>query len=355
MSDNAASSLPVSNQLTATQSEFLPGITFLASGFFPRLLARKSFQARERLARKFEQYFAENHHVHGGSAALLARERHGISTGLPACDRARGEVGSTMALVNNTIPSTFWLICHVFSQPTILEECRCELFRTVRVEPDGTNTLDLVQVRSHCPVLVSMLNEVYRYHGVGTVLIRQVVEDHMLNDTYLLKKGGFVLMPTSVQHYSEAVWGPDVSTMRFNMSLFLTLTGVCQPPSLKQVNIFNHRRFIGTGSCDPSKRHDPAGFRVFGGGALLCPGRHFANNAILAFAAMVILRFDMNPVVRDPSPGCTGWDSIKVESSFGLNIARMLLQPESDVQVEMTTSKTWAGRPGVLWRVQVLG
>lgn len=118
-----------------------------------------------------------------------------------------------MSLVNNTVPSTFWLIYHSFSDSAILEECRQELYKAVKVEQDGTHTLDLSDVIAHCPLLISTLNEVYRYHGVGTTLIRQVTEDHMLNGTYLLKKGNFVIMPTSVQHYSQGVWGRDVSQL----------------------------------------------------------------------------------------------------------------------------------------------
>ncbi|KAI0894406.1 cytochrome P450 oxidoreductase [Annulohypoxylon nitens] len=308
--------------------DFVPGVRYFVIGLFPKLFARKSFEAREFLSKAFEYYFEEGHHLEGASASALARTEHGITKGLPLSDRARGEVGFAMSLVNNTVPSTFWLIYHIFSNPAILEECRQELYKAVKVEHDGTHTLDLSDVIAHCPLLISTLNEVYRYHGVGTTLIRQVTEDHMLNGTYLLKKGNFVIMPTSVQHYSQGVWGPDV-------------------------NIFNHRRFVqehvkGRTGPDPSKRHNPDGFRVFGGGALLCPGRHFANNSILAFAALVILRFDIRPVA-------SGWESVRVENSFGMNVARMLLQPENDLRVEMasTPSRIRTGDKATTLRVQL--
>lgn len=198
--------------LTLTRSEFLHGVPFFASGFFPSVFARKSFKARESLASRFEQYFSENHHLNGGSAVLLSRQAHGVATGLPACDRARGEIGSSMALLNNIVPSVCWLVYHIFSEPAILETCRHQLSQAVEIEADGTRTLDLGRVKSSCPILLSTLNEIYRYYGVATVLVRQVVEDHMLNKAYLLKKGSLVLMPTSAQHFSQAEWGPDVST-----------------------------------------------------------------------------------------------------------------------------------------------
>ena len=92
------------------------------------------------------------------------------------------------------------------------------------------------------------------------------MEDHMLDNKYLLKKGSTVLIPGPVQHTSSSAWGPNVSD-------------------------FNHRRFLPN-----EKRHQPVAFRGFGGGTTLCPGRHFASTEILAFTALLILRFDITPV-----------------------------------------------------------
>lgn len=192
-------------------SDFLPGVPYFAIGGPSRILAGKSFRAREALAQSFEQYFAGLKHLQGGSDALLARQRHGIDTGLPACDRAKGEIGSVMALTNNTVSSAFWLLYHIFADPAILDDCRRELSDIVHLDPDGTRCISLDRILSQCPTILATLNEVYRFYGVGTILVRQVVEDHLLDKTYLLKKGNIVLMPTSIQHYSEATWGPDVS------------------------------------------------------------------------------------------------------------------------------------------------
>lgn len=197
------------------RSEFLVGVPFFASGFFPKVFARKSLKARESLASRFEQYFRENPQLNGGSSALRARQAHGVATGLPDCDRARGEIGSSMALLNNIVPSVCWMVYHIFSEPAILQMCREQLLQAVTVEADGSRSLDLRKVKAHCPILLSTLNEIYRYYGVATILVREVVEDHMLNKAYLLKKGSFVLMPTSAQHFSQAEWGPDVSLDAF--------------------------------------------------------------------------------------------------------------------------------------------
>lgn len=110
------------------------------------------------------------------------------------------------------------------------------------------------------------------------------------------------------------------------------------------------------GATDNSKRLGPAGSRVFGGGPLLCPGRHFAHNVVLTTAAMVVLRFDMRPVCRGVAPCDLGWNSVKAADEYGLGVARVMLQPENDMCVKLTSSHGKGGRsaqPVAPWRVQL--
>jgi hypothetical protein len=43
-------------------------------------------------------------------------------------------------------------------------------------------------------------------------------------------------------------------------------------------------------------RYPASEFRGFGGGHVLCPGRHFASTEVLAFLALLLVRFSMRPV-----------------------------------------------------------
>lgn len=123
-----------------------------------------------------------------------------------------------------------------------------------------------------------------------------------------------------------------------------------------QANKFKHERFMdGKGSFDPSKRHHTTGLRVFGGGALLCPGRHLANDVILSFAAMMILRLDLRPIHDGPSLAGNHWDALKAENSFGMSIARVLLQPDKEIQVAMAPSRQFSGENGASWRLRLSG
>lgn len=89
---------------------------------------------------------------------------------------------------------------------------------------------------------------------------------------------------------------------------------------------FNPRRFLpGTKAC----RRD-VWFRAFGGGKILCPGRHFATNEVLAVVAMFVARFDMTPV------GAAGGEW-KYPTSKNTNVAAVVMQPDEDIEVEIKT------------------
>ncbi|EQL35225.1 hypothetical protein BDFG_02981 [Blastomyces dermatitidis ATCC 26199] len=47
------------------------------------------------------------------------------------------------------------------------------------------------------------------------------------------------------------------------------------------------------------KRKTPFTFRPFGGGTVLCPGRHFVTAGVLSFVILLLLRFDLKPAIKD--------------------------------------------------------
>lgn len=114
-------------------------------------------------------------------------------------------------------------------------------------------------------------------------------------------RGNTVLIPSAVQHSSSPAWGDNVHE-------------------------FNYKRFM------KPKKHNPIAFRAWVGGARLCPGRHFASNEILAFASVILLRFDIKPV------GSSGWETAGYKEA---NAAFRL--PKQDVKVELIPrdNKKW--------------
>ncbi|KUI67723.1 Cholesterol 7-alpha-monooxygenase [Cytospora mali] len=252
--------------IVAIRLKYEAGIIPLMVDVLPRLSARPYVQAREALVQSFVRYYQEEGPKSPEASPLIqAHYKVHSSAGIPLEDIARLDVAISVAIISNAMPASFWLIYHIFSDPVVLEDCRKELSGGVKTQ-DGIHRIDIDYVKNRCPIFVSTFQETFRIHSTSVVSC-VVLEDHLLNGQYLLKKGGIVLIPASVQHRLEAAWGPDVDK-------------------------FYHKRFLRE---TRGKRYNPVAFRAFGGGSTLCPGRHFAAIEILAFAALITLRFDARP------------------------------------------------------------
>ncbi|KAF7867294.1 hypothetical protein EAF04_005377 [Stromatinia cepivora] len=250
--------------------DFEPTIMIHMLTAWPSVLAPKSLHAREKLLiPAFEKYFAENSH-HNGSLLVQCRYKHNTGHGLRGRDLAATEIGQMVASLTNSVSAAFWMVYHVFSDPVVLEECRKEVEQLVQVDDNKVCTVDLSKVKSACPILLSAWQETLRYVHIG-ISARVVMKDIMFDNKYLLKKGATVMTIAPVQHTEVSVWGPTVNT-------------------------FDHRRFL---RKPGEKRTNPVAFRSFGGGAVLCPGRHFVSTEVMAFTALLLLRFDLKPAATD--------------------------------------------------------
>ncbi|KAK8115386.1 hypothetical protein PG999_007455 [Apiospora kogelbergensis] len=245
------------------------GLAPLLLNVLPAITARRPAKARETLVRAYKRYYAQGGHLQA-SPFIQHRYEFYLQRGVPLEDIARIEVGAAVGLISNTKPATFWLLYHVCSDELLLNACRQELMSNAVHTRKHTRTLDMTRVKGSCPVLFSAFKETFRCHGVG-IAIRQVVEDDVVDNRYLLKRGSYLLIPAQVQHRQRSIWGENVDE-------------------------FDHNRFLPDESNrGPKRRRNPVAFRGFGGGATLCPGRHFAATEVLAFVALAILRFDIRP------------------------------------------------------------
>lgn len=271
----------------------------------PQLTARKYIKARQVLRKGYNEYFSQRSYEDPATSAFTKeRVRFLQGRGLSVSDIAIMEAAVSIGVLGNTMPATFWILYHVFSDTAVLADCREELSRAVQ-EQDGVCTVDLAFVKSSCPILLSTFKEIFRFRGIS-VATRVIGEDQIINDQYLLKKGSILLIPATVQHSRTDVWGENVDD-------------------------FYHKRHVQ--AENGRKRPDPVAFRGFGGGSTLCPGRHFAATEVLAFAALIILRFDIEPVEGQ-------WKTPTVENS---NLGIAIHKPDQDVEIEIRPrdSKEW--------------
>lgn len=236
-------------------------------------------------------------------ARYTASTRHGITTWNQGCL----EVGTMLGILANTIPTAFYLIIRICSDPTLLEDLRHELESTSVSTNSGEKTrqLRVMTMREECGLLLSTFQELLRVHALG-IGSRFVREDVVLDNQYLLKKGMIVQMPMAVMHSDPAIWGPDVHD--FQPNRFLK-----HQPNVKE------------------PKQNLAGYRPFGGGASLCPGRHFVTLETLALTASLILRFDLVPV--------SGEWTIPPQKQESL--ATNVFPPEHDIKVRFSPRKNY--------------
>jgi cytochrome P450 len=273
----------------------------------PSLTARNGHKARAIFSDAFEKYFRRGGHERG-SDLVQARYRTCEKYGISVEDTACFEVAGVLAILVNTIPTAFWMMYYIFSDPRILDELRAELSTilntTTNLDGVAQRILDITAIKERCPLLGSIFQETLRHRSLGSST-REVLKDTVLADRFLLKKGAIIQIPSLVVHADPTIWGTTV--MEFDIRRF-----VKQPAK----DLRDH------------KQH-PGAFRAFGGGTTLCPGRHFASIEIMTLVGMFVMRYDISPVSGE-------WCMPPQDAS---NLAAAIMYPGQDVDVEITPRK----------------
>ena len=256
----------------------------------PKITSFGGYGARENVTSAFCSYHKDGIPV---DASDLVRERIAVGRkyGLTTEALARLDVGLAQAIVLNTVPVAVWMLFYIFSSPSLLDEIRAEvlpLFNNGNIDPS--------KIRGFCPVLTSTWQEVLRFTSY-LPQGRTVLEDTMLEDRYLLTKGATVLIPSGIIHADTDTWGPDAA-------------------------VFDPHRFM------PDRKKAPAAaFRGFGGGSLMCPGRHFAATEVMAFVATMVAGFEIVP--KDGK----GW-TVPERDTFSPSLGVLKPMDGRDVRIE---------------------
>lgn len=272
--------------------EFDHDLNLLLLNVAPSISAPKGYRARTKIGAAFTQYF-ENYIPKRtqSSAMILARytvnTRHGVSL----WNQGRLEVGTLIGILANTIPSLFYMLVRIYADDRLLRDIREELENTAVLNyREKLKKLLILSMREKCHLLHSTFQELLRFHAKGAGS-RYVREDTMLDDRYLLKKGMIIQMPMAVMHSDPMIWGADAE--EFKPGRFLK-------KSDDQRNLkLNEETHLKPSEEKRDSKQVLTGYRPFGGGASLCPGRHFVTFEALALTAIMVLRFDIEPVNRE--------------------------------------------------------
>ncbi|KAH8651348.1 putative cytochrome P450 [Xylariales sp. PMI_506] len=195
-----------------------------------------------------------------------------------------GALGALLFAQNsNTIPTAMWMIIEIAKDPLLFHAIREEVASSWETDPEtGKRTLDVQKV-STSPLLQSVLTETLRLR-INFNILRQVKEPFEI-DGHKLRKGTMLQAPMMVAHYEEAVWGtPEHPASEFWAERHIKYTEETD----EHGNVNRKRNFVMAGR--------PSSYFPFGGGAPICPGRHFAKHEITTMVALIVSKFDIEKI-----------------------------------------------------------
>ncbi|KIM42710.1 hypothetical protein M413DRAFT_444378 [Hebeloma cylindrosporum] len=271
MLGTASTSAMMGPALLRDNPDLLPSVWLVEQGFvlfvnrIPRIFAKKSYRARDHVLSAFTKYFSDEKNKEGSAPMMWEREAELRAKGISTKDIAAYSYAAYAVLLNNANPTACWLLRRIFSRTDLLPRLREEVAPAF-ASGNSITTLEQVQhLLTSCPLLRAFYDETLRLHS-SSVSNRVVVEETTVGG-YTLKVGHNVICPSYVQHRLPEYFGND--TDKFEPERFIK-------PVLEK----------GTPA-------DPKMVRAFGGGVSLCPGRFFASNEVLSYAASALWRFDM--------------------------------------------------------------
>lgn len=300
--------------------DFEANMLGLIIDIFPSITARKAHRGRERVAAGLVDFIRQKRY-HKASQVIQNRVSLNLGHGFSEVEAGRSEIILLFAILGNAVPSTFWIVANILSRPDLLDEIRTEIELAVTDNEDESKRIDVSVLESSCPILVSTYRESLRIIG-NLASLRYVLRDTVIGGQYL-KKDSIIQVAGIIIHHDKRTWGEDSD--QFNPRRFIkTRASAAATEELSELDL-----------KEPAATQLPPGvpsaaFRLFGGGSVVCPGRHFAQSEILAFVAYLLLVFDISapdgtPIIVPPP------DDEKIPLS--------VLKPKGDVTIKIRRRK----------------
>ncbi|XMA13971.1 hypothetical protein WAI453_006762 [Rhynchosporium graminicola] len=165
--------------------DFENDLGLLVLDTFPYLIARKGYLARSIMGPQFEKYYSAGL-LPEASAFIKGRAKCAYKWGLTENEISNAEITILFAAVTNTVPNVFYMLCWIYSSPTLVQELREEVQGIVSMKDcyggGKEGLLDIEHMREKCPLLTACFHEALRLVKTGFI-IRTVLEDTILNDT----------------------------------------------------------------------------------------------------------------------------------------------------------------------------
>ncbi|KAI0105077.1 cytochrome P450 [Nemania sp. FL0031] len=234
---------------------------------------------------------------------------------------AAGHTLATLFGLNgNTVPITAWAMIELVKDPSLLAAIKEEVLSVAVLEPTGGCRFD-ADALTKLPLLQSLYIEIMRMH-VSFNATRKAVNSFTI-DGCLIEKGALVQTCSQIAHFEEDIW----STMAHPASEFWAWrhVGFSDGVTDKIGEVPKNAKF--------AMRGRPSSFFPYGGGYVICPGRHFAKQEILLAIATLVSKFNFEFVEWVGSDGSPSQTPPRDDRNFAGFIA---MHPDKDIKVGLT-------------------
>jgi hypothetical protein len=266
---------------------FEDGMLGLVIDVVPQITARRAFYARKRVLEGLVEY-VKTERYKKASPLIQERVQTNLTFGLGEQMAGHAELILIFGILGNAVPSNFWLVANIFSRTKLLQRIRDEVEFAITLHEDADTGrrkffISSKRIGKACPLLYSCYRETLRDNSLLTSA-RLVMEDTLLAEKYLLRKGSVVQIAGGVIHHSSKIWGHNAEG--FNPDRFLSVADEDGGNNVQ---------------ASPLPKGVPsAAFRAFGGGTVICPGRHFAQSELMTLAALLAVGFEITNADGSP-------------------------------------------------------
>ncbi|KAL1863675.1 hypothetical protein Plec18170_000513 [Paecilomyces lecythidis] len=291
----------------------------------PRFLAPDAYRARNRMKQNIRKWhdFANQHYDVAqaeddkreweeffGSRVMRIRQKVFQRTPLTTEGYAADDLGMIWGANGNAIPAAGWCILEVIQRPDLHRRVLSEISECITVNPDSTDSKVSVDIPRLCsqPYLQSIYAETLRLR-TGIVLSRVPTLDLTI-DGWRFKKDEPIMASSWFSGRDASVWntGPPEDAhpvTEFWPERFLVYpndpdSGPIkrpghQTPSKGPVPVEEQENTQPHQDTKPkfSLTNTTGSWIPYGGGAKICPGRHFAKQEILVVIALFLTMFEV--------------------------------------------------------------
>ncbi|RYP48689.1 hypothetical protein DL768_005469 [Monosporascus sp. mg162] len=226
-------------------------------------------------------------------------------------------LASLFGLNGNTIPVTGWALMEIIKDQDLFQAVREEALQSFEIDiKTGERKVNAQKLISG-PLLQSIYIEIMRLH-VSFNVTREVLRDIDI-DGFRVKKGSLLQSSSQIAHLDEAVWATD----EHPAGEFF---------AARHINYVDSKDEAGNAPKKPqfSMKGRPSSFFPYGGGYVMCPGRHFAKQEIIMAIAIVVTKFDIEFLAWVHADGSNSERPARDDKGFAGFIA---MSPDRDMKI----------------------